>query len=633
MKKSILATVLLAVSCLFTASASNTIGYTNGQYSRSKLFRVGTGNIQGMAFKLDSEKLTMLKGQTISAVEVVFGSRNSTANAATLFITTNPDATPLRKQEVTISRAAQWLTYSLDTPYTITGDEGELYVGYTAEISNTYYMLSSDFASDMQGVCYAYDEGKWVDLYGKGFGGVNVRAVIGDDAAIKDVTLKPVSTDGYFKAGAAYTYAAQLRNFGTEKVNSFDLEVSVNNGTPQTLKYNNLALANGETYDFNLPEINADANGKLPISVKVVAVNGSADQAQGDNVYNADIFFYPADMQKKLLLEGFTGQDCSNCPEGHRAIAAALASATTPVVEVMHHAGYFPDIFTTNIDYYYTFFYGGNTYAPAVMVNRMTNPLVGTVPVMNTTQSAIESSFDLFAKRQPYVSIKLATNYDENTRDIKVKMVAYIINDLPTEQTVFNLLLVQDSIKASQTLGGQYYNHAMVTRAALTNNAWGLIIPNTLSVGDSLVWETTYNLPEAIRSDYWTTELLTAKNYTEEDITIPTDAKNTYVVAYVGAYDMEDIDGHEVYNCEIANIMTGKGPGESDGIDNATADKNYDIRISADENGIRVEGAESWSLYDMTGKRLDSTKRPACGIYIVKATAGSNSVTEKVYVK
>ncbi|MGN1263771.1 MAG: hypothetical protein ACI4TW_07015, partial [Prevotella sp.] len=566
MKKSILATVLLAVSCLFTAGATNTIGYTNGQYSRSQLFRVGTGVTQGLAFKLDDEKLKMLKGQTVSAVEVVFGSRNTTDNEAELFIATSLDATPLYTQKVTISRAAQWLTFELDSPYTITGDEGELYVGYTAEIPNTYYILSSDFSDDMPGVCYAYDNGKWIDLYGKGFGGINVRAVIGDDAAFKDVTLKPISTDGYFKTGMEYTYKAQLRNFGTEPINSFDIEISVDNAEPQTLKYENMTLANGETYDFDLPMISAKTDGKLPISVKVLSVNGSADQAQSDNEYDAEIFFYPADIQKKLLLEGFTGQDCMNCPEGHRVINAALAATDIPVVEVMHHAGYYPDIFTTELDYYCTFFYGSNTYAPGVMVNRMTNPLMSTLPVTNTSQTLLESSFELFSQRQPYVRIKLAADYNETTRDIKIRLVADILNNLPEGQNVFNLLLVQDSIKAYQNLGGTLYNHSMVTRGTLTNNSWGIIIPETLGAGDSLVWETTYNLPEAIRSDYWTTELLESKGYTESDITIPTDAKNTYIVAYVGAYDAENIDGHEIYNCEAVNIVTGKAPSEADGI-------------------------------------------------------------------
>ena len=118
------------------------------------------------------------------------------------------------------------------TPYTITGDEEELYIGYHETIGTSYKSLMSDFTADIKGYCYAYNNGTWTDIYGNGFGAACIR-LITSDYQTKDLMAKAGTIDGYFKVGNNYDYSGQIINIGTETITSFDLTVK-NNGTETT---------------------------------------------------------------------------------------------------------------------------------------------------------------------------------------------------------------------------------------------------------------------------------------------------------------------------------------------------------------------------------------------------------------
>ena len=146
----------MAALFLLAGNANATdIGFTNGKYGKTSVFRLGNDKKQGQAIRLGKEKLQYLKGKTIKAAQFVVGSRNSTDNTMHTFIASSLSGTPIAETNFTISKAQTWLTWTLDTPYTITGDEEELYIGYTTEINTSYKMYCSDFSNDMTGCNFA----------------------------------------------------------------------------------------------------------------------------------------------------------------------------------------------------------------------------------------------------------------------------------------------------------------------------------------------------------------------------------------------------------------------------------------------------------------------------------------------
>lgn len=635
---SLVACLLLAAGFFSLPLSAATIGYTNGNYGGSTVQRLGTSTTQGMAMKLSGDKLKALQGRTISAIEAVFGTRNTTGNAAHLFVTTQLGGTPVAEQDVTITRALRWYTFDLDQPYTITGQEEALYIGYTVEASKDSNPLSLDKSADMQDACFGLKDGAWTDFYGTGFGCVNVRAVIAGDFKLTDVMLKPFALEGYYKAGTSYSYSGAVLNFGTETVNSFDITLTVGNDAPQTFNYTDLNLASGETFDFTLPEYTATEVGKVPMTIEVSNVNGAADGVPADNSSMPEVFYYPANMERCLLLEGFTGQSCPNCPAGHRTVASVLATTDYSVAEVMHHSGNTPDIYTMDGDMNFTFFFGGtSTWAPAVMINRTLNPAVSSVPPLGRSglnEAMITNTLDLVAGRQPYVSLSLTSDYDAATRQSKIVLKGYVHNDLPASQNLFNVVLAQDKIYGYQSNGGSMYEHSMVYRGDLTGNAWGITVPaDKCKAGSMITWETTYTLPEAIVSDYYTDALLAQLGYSLEDITIPTDPENMYVTAYVGAFNGTGVDGNEVYNC--VQVKLGDGYAQ-DGIVAAIASPETNAKepvISVEGRRITVNGADSYAVYNAAGQRVPAGDVKTAGLYIVRTTAAGRTTARKIVVR
>jgi len=635
MKRFLSSAIMIGLLTLTPVLADTHIGYTNGESDRNHVFRNGSTEKQGMAIKLKKNKLLTLKGRTISSIEAVFGSKNTTNNTATVFIATSPDGQPLREKTVTINRAAQWQTITFDSPYVVTGEEEALYIGYTVEAQKTLFPLSADYSMDSKDCSFSYTDGQWKDMYGLGYGNANIRVIVDETLTFTDAMLKTVNTNGYYKQDQAYSYSAQLYNIGTVSVKSFNAVIKIGESDTQTISYTDVNIAQGSTFDIVLPDITATRTGEMPLSIEIKDINGGADADQSDNTSESSIFFYPAQMERSLLLESFTGQDCPNCPAGHRAIDKFLTSTDKQVIEVTHHAGYQPDMFSMQEDYEYTYFYGStSTFAPAFMMNRTVVPQVSAVPVMNVGDSYLTTAADAVWNTQPYVSLKLESAYNPGTREVSVKAMILGHNDLPSEMNVLNVMLVQDGIIASQSNGGTEYTHNAVFRGALTDNAFGIRLPENFRQGSTAEWNKTFTLPESIYSSFWTDDLLAQKKWTKEHVSIATVPENMYIVAYVGAYTQNKVSGHNVYNC--VRVKLGESytqQGITAGItETGTAAERFNIRVDGQQ--INVEGDyDTYYIYNISGCLMPKGKRLSNGIYIVRIVDGGKTVTRKVAVK
>lgn len=539
------------------ASAQTKIGFTNGTIGRNNITRYGQHEKQGMAIRLSHEKLQALKGQTINAIDAVYGSKNVTGGKIRVFVTEDLNGTPLSETTAAIANATtKWNTTPLDKPYTITGNEKELFIGTDMQIASGYNPLSVDFSADIKNACFAYNGETWEDVYGNGCGAFNVRAVLADaslsmtDAVVKDITL-----DGYNKAGTEYDFGTELLNFGTTTITDFDLIVSVDGGAPKTTHFSGLNLAPSAVMKLSAPYTTTEAKGG-ELTIKVTNVNGADEADALDNATSSDVYFYPANMERAILVEEFTGAACVNCPSGKQRLDAALAATKENTVEICHHLGYQPDIYSMDIQEAYLNFYGSNsTFAPAVMLNRAHIPGV----TANGTQSPA-AVFDIgtslvnhgleycAANSQPYASLSLQTEYDEQSRDLKVKFSLYCHRDLPEGQNALNILIAQDGLVSPQQGASDNYTHNLVCRGSLlakegNTGAWGKGIPaENAKAGETYTWETTYNVPDAILSDYMGRNL------------IPTDVPNMRLVAYIAHYDANNINNNNVFNAIEAHF-------------------------------------------------------------------------------
>ena len=221
MKKTLLP-LLLFSACL--QGHADELGYTTGAYSRSAFFSLGTGNRRGLAIRLPHEKLALLKGKQITGVTAIYGTKNLEGGTVTAFVTTDLNATPIAEKAQAITSAnipsttAKWAEATFDTPYTITGEEECLYIGYTGVLTGNYALYSTDRTMDAEGRTFAIVNDTWTDLNGKGRGMANLKAVVDEMPEYADVLMKSARFSDYYLAGEQYTLLGEVFNAGTETI-------------------------------------------------------------------------------------------------------------------------------------------------------------------------------------------------------------------------------------------------------------------------------------------------------------------------------------------------------------------------------------------------------------------------------
>lgn len=644
MKKTLISAMLLT---LFMGSASaSSIGYSNGTIDKLNCFRVGTSTKQGQAIRLSHAKLQALKGKTIDYAEFCVGSRNTTDKKMHVFISTSLDGTPIAEGDIDITRALSNIKWTLDKPYTVTGKEPCLYIGYTADIATSSKMLLSDGSFDINGCNYALDDGKWVDTYGLNKGSACISINVDGVGDYTDVVMGRSNFDGYFKAKGQYEWTARFVNIGTTAITSFDAVIKVGDNTT-TKHFEGLNIAPKGKYSFTLNDISAESEGERNVNVEITNINGVNDELDtSDNTLSASVYFYPQDMERSLLVEGFTGQDCTACPDGHNTIANAIKLYGESVVELSHHAGYYPDIFTMQEDADCLFFYGNptSTSAPAVMVNRYADNSVSQFPVQESFSLAkLCTVMQHASEKKPYVSLDLETQLNKDTRELKVKLRVKPHTALPSDKILYNLYLVQNDIKAYQASGGSAYNHSSVSRGSLTGNSWGVQLTNLTPGEVKETEEITVTIPEKIHSSYWTDEMISngkyvwrTKELTLDQPNIEAVLSNMSVVAYVGEYDTSDNSKNYVYNCceaKLGESYKQKGFGETGtGIENVENKPEADVY--ADNGRVLVAGQyDKLLVYSISGKQMNADNALDKGVYIVKVISGGKQTTKKILVK
>ena len=615
-----------------TGSAyATTVGYSNEKIQRTNVFSVGSSTTQGQMIRLSREKLQRFKGKAIDYAEFVVGTKYTDGGTMHVFITASPDAAPLREATLTIDKPLAKCRWTLDEPYVVTGDEEQLYIGYTAEVDTNRKLLISDGSYDIEGCNFAMKDGEWTDTYGMNRGSALISFNVDGAPDYTDVIMARSSLDGYFKAGNKYDMAGHFVNAGTTAVTSFDAVVRVD-ASESTLHFGDISVEPKDSYTFQIDGMDSSDEGQQQVSVRITNVNGGGQEDDtSDNTLGADVFFYPHDMERTLLVETFTGQDCSNCPSGHQSVENAVDYFTDEsIVEVAHHVGYQPDMFTMSEDNDYRFYYGNSqsTYAPAVMVNRNADNTVSSVaPVSNASYNIARQLIYHASQSKPYVSLNLATGFDESTRRLKVHLDILPHTQVPSENMLLNVFLVQDGIQAYQSNGGSNYTHNRVFRGTVTGNSWG-IVAYDLTPGKVTSWDGEIDLPEKIHSSYWTDDMIEevettsgtkqmyGGKYNLDQVDIEAVPENMTVVAYVGEYDTSDNTKNIIYNCCEAPL----------GGSYRQAGFSVPAGIESVQTGESRGSREAQGIYSLDGRKMPTDTVLPKGIYIVKTASGSRKV-------
>lgn len=611
------------------ALAQTRIGYTNGDFQRTDGVRLGSGTVQRAAIKIPAAKLAKLAGAKVTGLRSVFGTRN--LENVSFFVTADLNGEPLYTQKIS-GFSTNWKDYSLATPFELTGGR-DLYFGLEIKCDEDYSPLAFDRCYGEPGCIYGELDGGWSDLSSTSYGNLNLQILVDGAPAFTDATVRMFNADGYYKAGQAYSFQGQLFNFGTEPITTFDVHCTVGDGAEQSYTISNVDVKPGEAYNFDLKGLTADTEEYKQVNVTVDNVNGAADDFADDNRRMGTMFFYPANMERAFLVENFTGTSCGNCPQGHIALENAVERSGQHVVQLAHHSGYEPDIYTMQEDAYYSSFFGVSG-APSFMVNRYTNPsinpsapafaLQGTTEI---TSSYILGNINVLSEQQPYVGVDINTSYDEATRKLTgtVKVKTYRLPEISNPSLI--LCLMQDSIVGYQNsyttgIGGSNYMHRHVYRGAL--NGW-FGERMSLTEGDEVVKEISYELPEEITSTY------------DGESAVPTELKNMYIVAIVANYNSENRNDCMVLNCAESKFGSNSTAAGIHGV-GASEAAGPVARLVGTADALSAEGDfDSLYIYNVGGSLVKQcsagdTFALTPGVYVTRAVKGGQTTTAKAVV-
>ena len=214
---------------------------------------------------------------------------------------------------------------------------------------------------------------------------------------------------------------------------------------------------------------------------------------------NAQQYVVTTPTNKNVLLEEYTGGNCSYCPNGHRIANEVAAKYPGRVFPVNIHAGSFayttyPNMTTTQGNEYNNNF--GVTSYPTGILNR-----VGQV-----SYTQWENKVDEMMKENAIVNIAGDYTINAATRTAQITVEMYYTGNSSESTNYLTIYMLQDDIvgyqagsnlNPTQIVDGQY-NHTHVFRSAITSTWGDAVSPTTAG---SLITKTyTYTIPQSIGS-------------------------------------------------------------------------------------------------------------------------------------
>ena len=442
-----------------------------------------------------------------------------------------------------------WNYVKFTTPFELTDDLAGVYIGYIGMSDGAMLGMESgefQYNSGNMGMDIYYDsteDDKWqfftkVGAYGyKGKLGIQAVVAGGDYSAEtqNNLTIANVKVDAKLPINTANNVKFDIFNYGIRAVNQVLVEYNYNN-EKKLIYLNNLDLWNGMGYTVNLSDLTTPSQeGTYPLSISISARN-ITDDIPADNQYSINQEIYASGFQRKVLVEKFTGQSCSACPNGAEIIKATRAALEGRSIEVAHHEGFGKDAFTIDESIEYAnFFYSQPKFSPAIMIDRNVanseNPesVVGRVNDNETplfTEAVLSKALESIAP----LNVNITHTYNEANRQLSVTVSGEAIQALPNARV--NVWLTQSNIKAFQLKGGDDYSHDHAIRATLTDT-WGQEL--VLTPENKYEMTFRYQLPEKI-GDF--------------DVVI----EDMEIVAFVADYDATSSFNCRVHNAESAPL-------------------------------------------------------------------------------
>ncbi len=558
--------------CVTAHAASLNVGYCLGEIAEEGISKVGNATVSG-AIILPSEILSQYSGAAVTGVRVGLVTADGVSDLNG-WIRDSLEEDDLDSGSGVAS--AGWNLIPLSGNVTLSGDP--VVVGFSFSQQKSVKCISL-VGEDHENAKWIAKNGKWEESTKTGM--LSIELVIesenlpGKDLSIVSVT-SPVTP---VKAGSELGFDINLQNLASEYVDGFDIAYSIDN-TEQNTIHMDTGLSYGEKTTARLT---LDSDALTPDVAHTLTITAicEGDDVEGNNEKTIPVGTYTQSVDRRVLIEEFTTEQCGNCPRAINTLEQChKAGYGDRMAVVAHHVGYGEDWLTREEDIANIWFYDptgkSGTFAPAVMLDRTV--LEGeTVPVnsigyFNDFEPVLQNAIDIPA----FVTVSVIPEIDTEAGMLRATVSAekLPVFDAASESPRFTVYVVEDGILHHNQAGisSDSFTHSHVFRKCMTD-IWG----DPVEKWESNTAEMTFSCQ--LESD-WSIE-------------------NLSVVAFIHNHDTEDIS-----KCNVLNSAVAK------------ADQS-DVEEITESRIVRYE------YYSPTGLRLDS---PAEGIGIRRTVYADGSV-------
>ncbi len=454
---------------------------------------------------------------------------------------------------------------------------------------------------------------------------------IGGNCPPIDISLTALTFPAYAMPSTDIDIIGTVQNIGTDNITSFDVVYTINGGAPIGPYSATCNIATGQTYDFTHDVVfNNAVEATYLIEVTISNVNGGGETNLANNVLSKNLLITSTMIQRLVVFEEFSTEQCSNCPPVVTYLHNYMASEPNMLL-MTHHSGFYDDFLTipeSENDMVELFNDGGSTYAPAGCADRYFFDDAGITgdtdpgPAFWCGNPYGGNAIAARVAEPAFTTVEICGTYSQTTHALDAEIFGDFVNDFTGTIGVSFWITennIPESVSPGQAGATSAWTHYYAVRDAISD-AWGDEITTPTTVGGSYIETYNFNVDAS-----WA--------YNE-----------LYLVAFVNEIDAGDPNNREIHNAftvklsDIAVCQTGNNsifledgiqmyPNPTTGILNLINVENSSIDI------YNILGATVLTIKSANSIEQIDLSNYSNGTYIIKVKTENSVVTEKIVLE
>lgn len=582
--------LLAMMLCLPIKAAKTYWGYCNGVDPVA----FGTKNTGKCAIYIPADVAQVYKGFTVSAVKYGLAAQ---ATDVEVFITKDLNADPIVTKKAAVSNLYKgWNEVALTTPYEIDG-EG-FYIGYSYSASAVSMGVTSTFSGN---ACWADLGDGWKNYtteMGETAKALAIQArITGDDLPL-DLMLYTEQKDIAVQKGEPCKFDFSVKNLSAVVVRNLQVGYSIDGGEETVCDFKTTMGSNIDK-SFAIEHEGFSTTGKHSLKMRVVSINGKDDAYAPNSELVLGLNVKNSLPIQRIIVEEGTGTWCPSCPRGIVAVHKASEAFPDRFIGIAVHR---QDAMETNS--YAELQFDGY---PSSYINR-------------NLKSSIDPSFDAFktavnnvSERVPVMGVEANAEYTDATKSkISVEALTTFVSEHKGIDYRLSFVLLEDGVKG--------YTQA-------NNYAGGSV---EMGGFEKLPNPATIDMDHVARMNY---------SYNGIEGSIPADVEAFETTRYTTTLDVPSTIQNPD-NCDLAVLVLDANTGKIENGVKVALGKHttaiYDAEqllipdFSFQGDRLNVDGFSGSVRIFTTGGVEVANSNLAPGMYIVKATAGNQTVTRKL---